>query len=188
MTEFKTKSGRLVYDGGGVAPDFATETEYLSNIAQSLLIKQLIFDYATLYRINHATIASARIFRISDTEYSEFVTWLSDKEYDYVTKSEKSLEELKEVAIKEKYYDGLKDQFESFKKSMMHDKKDDLAKNKDEIMQLLQDEIASRYYFQKGRVEASFDYDPEILKAIEALKNKEEFTSIMNRKPEAVKK
>ncbi len=188
VTEFKTKSGRLVYDGGGVAPDFATEPEYLSNIAQSLLTKQLIFDYATLYRIKHPTIASAKSFRITDTEFNAFVSWLSDKEYDYVTRSEKSLEELKEVAIKEKYYDGLKDQFESFKKSMMHDKQEDLVKNKDEIVQLLQDEIASRYYFQKGRVEASFDYDPEILKAQEALKNKEVFTSIMNRKPEAVKK
>lgn len=188
MTEFKTKNGRIVYDGGGVAPDFATEPEYLSNIAQSLLTKHLIFDYATLYRIKHASIAPAKSFRLTEAEYDEFVAWLSDKEYDYVTKSEKSLEELKEIAIKEKYYDGLKEQFESFKKSMMHDKKEDLEKNKDEIMQLLQDEISSRYYFQKGRVEASFDYDPEILKAQEALKNKEVFTSIMNRKPEAVKK
>jgi len=188
VTEFKTKSGRLVYDGGGVAPDFATEPEYLSNIAQSLLTKQLIFDYATLYRIKHPAIAPAKSFRITETEFNDFVSWLSDKEYDYVTRSEKSLEELKEVAIKEKYYDGLKDQFDSFKKSMMHDKNEDLVKNKNEIMQLLQDEIASRYYFQKGRVEASFDYDPEILKAQEALKNTDVFTSIMNRKPDAVKK
>jgi len=188
VTEFKTKSGRLVYDGGGVAPDFATEPEYLSNIAQSLLTKQLIFDYATLYRIKHPSIAPAKSFRITETEFNDFVSWLSDKEYDYVTRSEKSLEELKEVAIKEKYYDGLKDQFDSFKKSMMHDKNEDLVKNKNEIMQLLQDEIASRYYFQKGRVEASFDYDPEILKAQEALKNTDVFTSIMNRKPDAVKK
>jgi len=188
VTEFKTKSGRLVYDGGGVAPDFATEPEYLSNIAQSLLTKQLIFDYATLYRIKHPSIAPAKSFRITETEFNDFVSWLSDKEYDYVTRSEKSLEELKEVAIKEKYYDGLKDQFDSFKKSMMHDKNEDLVKNKNEIMQLLQDEIASRYYFQKGRVEASFDYDPEILKAQEALKNTGVFTSIMNRKPDAVKK
>ncbi|HMT30425.1 MAG TPA: S41 family peptidase, partial [Bacteroidia bacterium] len=188
VSEFKTKSGRLVYDGGGVAPDFATEAEYLSNIAQSLLVKQLIFDYATKYRIKHPTIASAKEFRITDEEYQEFTTWLSDKEYDYVTKSEKSLEELKETAIKEKYYDGMKDQFESLKKSMMHDKQEDLIKNKDEIKQLLQDEIASRYYYQKGRVEASFDYDPEILKAKEALKNKEVFTSIMNRKSDVMKK
>jgi carboxyl-terminal processing protease len=97
-------------------------------------------------------------------------------------------EELKEIATKEKYYDGMKDQFEALKKSLMHDKQEDLQKNKEEIKQLLQDEIASRYYYQKGRIEASFDYDPEITKATEALKNKQVFDAIMNRKPEALKK
>lgn len=188
VSEFKTKSGRLVYDGGGIAPDFATEPEYLSNISQSLLSKQLIFDYATLYRIRNASIAPAKEFRISDAEYNEFVTWLSDKEYDYTTKSEKTFDELKEIAVKEKYYDGMKEQFESLRKSLMHDKQADLIKNKEEIKQLLQDEIASRYYYQKGRIEASFSYDPEVTKAMEALKNKDVFTAIMNRKPETMKK
>ena len=67
----------------------------------------------------------------------------------------------------------MKDQFESLRKSLMHDKQEDLAKNSEELKQLLQDEISSRYYFQKGRIEAGFDYDPEIKKAMEALKNKE---------------
>lgn len=188
ISEFKTKSGRIVYDGGGVAPDFATEPEYLSSISQSLLSKQLIFDYATQYRMKHNSIPPAKEFRISDEEYKNFVNWLSGKEYDYETKSEKTLDDLKETAIKEKYYDGMKTQFEALRKSMMHDKQDDLVKNKSEIQQLLQDEICSRYYYQKGRVEASFDYDPEITKAKEALKNKDVFTSIMNRKPEMMKK
>jgi len=186
VTLFKTKSGRVVADGGGIAPDFSTETIYLSSIAQSLLTKQLIFDYATLYRNQHPSIAPARSFRITEQDFQAFSTWLADKEYDYTTRSEKSLEELKETAVKEKYYDAMKPQFDSLQKSMMHDKQADLVKNKDEIMQLLQDEISSRYYFQKGRIEASFDYDPEIIKATEALKDKAVFTSIMNRQPEEV--
>lgn len=185
---FKTKAGRVVADGGGIAPDFAIEPQYLSNISQSLLSKQLIFDYATLYRIKHPTIAPAKEFRLTDKEYDEFVAWLADKDYDYVTKSEKMLEDLKETAMKEKYFEGIQPQFEALKSSMMHDKQEDLLKNKDEIKQLLQDEISSRYYFQRGRIEASFAYDPEILKAVEALKSKEVFNSIMNRVPEQVKK
>jgi carboxyl-terminal processing protease len=188
VTEFKTKSGRIVYDGGGIAPDFATEPQYLSNISQSLLQKQLIFDYATKYRILHESIAPARSFRITDADYADFTKWLSDKEYDYETKSEKSLDELKEVAEKEKYYDAMKPEFEALKKKMIHDKQADLLKFKDEIMQLLQDEIVSRYYYQKGRVEASFDYDPEIQKAVEALKDKQVYSSIMNRLPDTMKK
>lgn len=186
VTLFKTKSGRVVADGGGITPDHTIEPQMLSNISQSLLSKQLIFDYATLYRMKHAQIAPAKEFRLSDKDYDEFVAWLSDKEYDYVTKSEKMMEDLKATVIREKYYDGIKEQFEALKSSMMHDKQEDLVKNKAEILELLQDEIVSRYYFQRGRVEASFAYDPEILKAVEALKNKEVFSTIMNRTPEQV--
>jgi len=188
VTQFKTKNGRVVTDGGGVAPDFTTETVTLSNISQSLLSKQLIFDYATQYRATHPTIPPARTFRLTESDYQDFTQWISNKEYDYTTKSEKTYEELKETAVKEKYYDGVKDQFEALRKSLMHDKKEDLVKNKDEIMQLLQDEIASRYYFQRGRIEAGFDYDPDISKAMEALKDKNVFTAIMNRQQEPLKK
>jgi len=52
---------------------------------------------------------------------------------------------------------------------------------------LLQDEIASRYYYQKGRIETSFSTDPEILKALEALKDKAVFDSYMNKGPEVNK-
>jgi carboxyl-terminal processing protease len=186
VTLFKTKGGRVVADGGGITPDHAIEPQMLSNISQSLLSKQLIFDYATNYRVKHPQIASAKEFRLSDKDYEEFVAWLADKEYDYVTRSEKMMEDLKATVIREKYYDGIKDQFEALKSSIMHDKQEDLIKNKDEITELLQDEIVSRYYYQKGRVEASFAYDPEILKAVEALKNKEVFNTIMNRTPEQV--
>lgn len=185
VTLFKTKSGRTVADGGGVLPDHITEPQYLSNIAQSLLSKQLIFDYATQYRLKHPEIKSARDFRLTEEEYNEFVAFLSDKEYDYTTKSEKMMEDLKETATKEKYYEGIKTQFDALQKSMMHDKQEDLKKNKSELMQLLQDEIVSRYYYQRGRVEASFDYDPEILKAAQALKDQKEFDRIMNRPYEA---
>ncbi|MFM7822612.1 MAG: peptidase S41, partial [Bacteroidota bacterium] len=184
VTLFKTKKGRTVADGGGVMPDFETENEKLSSISQSLITKQLVFDYATHYRAKNPQIAPAKDFRISEADYKDFTTWLSDKEYDYVTKSEKALEELKESAKKEDYYDGLKDQLDALKKAMMHDKLEDLDRNKEEIKELLQDEIASRYYFQKGRIEAAFSFDKDIRKAIEALRNKSVFDQIMSKGPD----
>lgn len=184
---FKTKKGRTVTDGGGISPDLALTPPELSNISKSLLSKQLIFDYATEYRNKNQQIAPAKDFRLTDAEYKEFVNWLSGKEYDYVTKSEKAMDDLKETATKEKYFDGIKDQFEALKKSIMHDKQADLEEYKQEIKELLQDEIASRYYYQKGRIETSFSTDPEILKALEALKDKAIFDSYMNKGPEVNK-
>jgi len=181
ISEFKTKSGRVVYDGGGIMPDNVTEQQTLSSIAQSLISKFLIFDYATIYRQKHESIGTARSFRLTDPEYDEFVKWLADKEYDYTTKSEKALEDLKTNAEKEKYFAAVANDYDALKKKMMHDKNSDLIKNKEEIKELLQDEIVSRYFYQNGRIEASFDYDPDIKKGMEALKDKNVYTQIFNR-------
>jgi carboxyl-terminal processing protease len=78
MTPFKTKLGRTVYDGGGVLPDFTTTVDTASSIAVSIAAKFLVFDYATQYRVNHATIESAKTFKLSDDDYSNFVNWLKD--------------------------------------------------------------------------------------------------------------
>lgn len=183
ISEFKTKGGRVVYDGGGIIPDFITAPRYVSPITRALISKYLIFDYATIYHRTHPSIAPARNFKLTDAEYDAFVKWLEPKEYDYSTRSEKSLEDLKKFAEKEKYFEAIKSEYDQLQKKMMHDKTKDLYKYKDEIMELLQGEIASRYYYQNGRIEAGFIYDSDIKKAIEAITSPQVFSQIMNRPP-----
>lgn len=179
ITQFKTKSGRIVFDGGGVMPDYVTEIRMLSPITQSLITKYLIFNYATYYRINHATIAPSKEFHLSDAEYNDFVKWLSGKDYDYTTKSEKLLDDFKTASEKEKYFSSAEKEYDLLKKKVAHDKVADLQKFKDEIKEVLENEIVSRYYFQKGQIEASFNDDVEIKKAIEALNDKSVYNSIL---------
>ncbi len=179
ITQFKTKAGRTVYDGGGVMPDFVTDIRQLSPISQSLLLKYLLFDYATMYRNTHPSIAPAKEFHLSDAEYAEFVKWISTKDYDYETKSEKILDDFKTTAEKEKYFSAATAEFEVLKKKISHDKNADLQKFKDEITELLENEIVSRYYYQSGQIEASFKNDLEIKKATAALKDKDVYSSIM---------
>ena len=181
MREFQTKAGRKVFDGGGIAPDFVTEPLSFTSISQSLVGKYLFFDYATKYRQTHPTIAPARTFRMDDNAYADFVNFLSSKEYDYTTESEKKLTELKEDAEKEKYFDAIKTEYENVHKKLIHDKNDDLKTHKGEIKELLENEIVSRYYYQNGRIESGFDYDPDILLAIKALHNPTVFAAIKNR-------
>lgn len=180
ITLFKTKSGRTVYDGGGIYPDYVTEVDTISSIAASLASKYLIFDYATKYRQMHSSIAPAKQFHLTDTEYNDFVTWLADKDYDYTTRSEKIIEDLKTAAQRDKYYDDAKAEYDALKKKLSHNKQADLVKHKQEITEMLENEIVSRYYFQKGRTENEFVYDREVKKAIEALSDKAVYTSIMN--------
>ena len=175
ISAFKTKNGRIVYDGGGVAPDIALETQKYSSILASLVTKNLIFDYATKYRIAHETIVPAKDFTLSDAEYTDFVTFLNGKDYDYKTKSEKTIDELKEDAKEDKALDAISADIDALKTKIMHNKKEDLIKYKPEIKQFLEEEIASRYFFQNGRLEASLKDDPELKQALTVLNDAEQY-------------
>lgn len=179
ISAFKTRNGRIVYDGGGIAPDIATETQKYSSILTSLVTKNLIFNYATKYRVAHTTIVPAKEFKLSDTEYDEFVTFLTGKDYDYVTKTEKSLDELKEDAKDDKAFEAIKADIDALKIKIMHNKGEDLIKYKPEIKQFLEEEIASRYYFQNGRMESSLKDDIDLKEAITVLNDSDRYKKIL---------
>ena len=180
-TAFKTKGGRIVYDGGGIEPDLSLEPEKISNIAISLLTKFLIFDYANYFKRNNTTISSAKDFKISDEIYTDFLKYINGKDYDYTTRSEKNLAELEAIAQKEGYYDAIKSEYKALKDKLIHDKNADLLKNKDEIKALLKTEIANRYYYQKGRIEASLADDTEIAKAVELLNDSTRYKKLLEK-------
>jgi carboxyl-terminal processing protease len=180
VTAFKTKAGRTVYDGGGIKPDVGISPISYSNITVSLLTKNLIFDYATQYREKHSSIPPVKQFKLTDQDFNDFVAFISDKEYDYTTKSEKTMEELKTTAEDEKYFDAVKNEYDALKAKMVHNKKEDITKNKVEIMQVLQEEIVARYYYQIGRFETNISYDPEIRRASEVLDDTALYASVLN--------
>ena len=179
-TAFKTKHGRTVYDGGGIIPDLPLESKQYSNITASLISKFLIFDFATKYNQENPTIPPVKDFTITDDIYDAFTKYVSTREYDYTPKSEKLLKELKDVAEKEKYFDAIKTDYDDLKTKMMHDKNKDLVKFKDEIKQLLREEIVSRYYYQKGRLQTTIAGDEEVAKAVSTLKDKAYYKSILD--------
>lgn len=176
---FKTKNGRTVYDGGGVDPDIKVERREISAISTTLLNEGLIFDYACKYRKEHDKIATAKEFAITDDEYNLFVKWLADKKYTYETKSEKTLDELLKNIEAEKFGEDIKTQIKSFHDKLHNDKNADLQKFKDEIKELLESEIISRYYYQKGTIEASFDDDTFIKAAVEVLNDAPRYNKIL---------
>lgn len=159
---FKTRVGRIVYDGAGIEPDINIEPRYFSNIASILVGKLLTFDYADKYIKEHSSIAPAAQFRINDKDFKDFIHFLSDKDYSYTTRSERALEDFKKLAEREKYFDAVKTEYEALTNKMSLDKKEDLIKFKAEICEVLESEIAARYYFQKGRIESSLGYDKEL--------------------------
>lgn len=179
ISAFKTRNGRIVYDGGGIAPDINTETQKYSSILTSLVTKNLVFNYATKYRTSHASIIAAKDFKLTDAEYDDFIVFLNGKDYDYTTKTEKTLDELKENAKDDKAIDAIKAAIDALKIKVMHNKKEDLIKYKPEIKQFLEEEIASRYYFQNGRMEASLKDDIDLKEALSVLNDPERYKKIL---------
>lgn len=180
ITEYKTKSGRSVYDGSGIFPDVFIKPLRYSLITQALISKYHIFDYATQYRNLKASISDPKSFRLNDSDYNEFIAFLSKRDYSYDTKLEKLLNELRDEAEKENKIGELKPEFDALKAKVSHSKKNDLVLFKEEIKRVLESEIVSRYYFEKGRMEQNFQYDNELNEARKVLSDKSVLASILN--------
>jgi carboxyl-terminal processing protease len=181
-SEFKTQSGRSVFDGGGVNPDIEVEPFEYAPIAYSLMSNDLVFDYATRYYYAHPEIKPAKDFTLTDAEYDEFKNWLKDKELNYTTQVEQNIEKLIASAKQEKYYQDIEQQILDLKRETLHNKDQDLITFKPEIKKLLEQEIAGRYYFQSGMIESTFDQDREVIEAIKILNDSERYQSILKGK------
>ena len=176
---YKTMNGRTVLSGGGIDPDVVIKDEPMSMIGVTLYTKNYLFDYATDYAGKHPTIAEPSKFSLTDAEFNDFVKWLDKKDYSYKTETENELDSLIDVAIKDKYYDDSKREFDALKAKLSHDKKQDLLKHKDNVKEMLENEIVSRYYFTRGRIAQNLQHDKELDKAEAILYKPEEYKSIL---------
>lgn len=177
--EFKTKNGRSVYDGSGIYPDVFVKQDRFANVTQALVGKLFVFDYANRYRNTHPSIDNSKKFTLGDADYADFVKFLDGKNYSYNTASEKVLASLKTEATKEKQFGEIQTEYDALKAKMAASKKNDLQLHKDEIKQVLEVEIAGRYYFEKGRYEANFKYDKELAQAVKVMQDKDMMAQIL---------
>ena len=179
-TAFTTKNGRTVYDGGGIDPDVEVEQDKLANISISLLSNDHIFNYATLYTSKHNAISGPKTFKLTDEDYNDFIAFLKGKDYDYTTNSEELIKELEETIEKESYKDAAQEELDKLKASIKHDKDKDLIKHKDQIKELLEEEIVSRYFYTAGKIEASFEHDNDVTQALKLLADQEEYKKLLS--------
>jgi carboxyl-terminal processing protease len=179
ISEFSTKNGRKVYNGGGILPDIETVPENLSQFSISLYTQNIIFDYATLYASRQDSISPVHEFRITDEIYNDFENYVRYRNFAYSTRSEESLKKLIETAKQEKYFDLAKTEFTNLETKLTHDNNKDLLHFRDEIASILKQEIVSRYYYQWGSMEAAIENDSDIIKAIDVLKNPQLYHSLL---------
>lgn len=179
-TAFKTKMGRSVYDNAGVYPDVVVDAKRINPITISLINNSMFFDYANAYKKLVATIPSAQNFSLSDNDYLKFVSSVVTKDFKYQSRSERLLNELKNEVEREEKGIEIKTDIDNLQKKIAANKKSDLMANKIEIKRFLETQIISRYYFEKGKIEQSFQYDKEIEAAKNLFNNQQQVLAILS--------
>jgi carboxyl-terminal processing protease len=178
---FKTSTGRVVYDGGGIEPDLKTEAMEAYPLTQVLFEKGFMFDYATEYVTKNPSPVDPASFTMKDEEYLQFVNWMKDKDYAYTSALEYQLDQFTQEAKKEKYYQDVKTQIEQLHQRIVDGKKNELIRFKGQIKMLLEEEIVSRFHLERGSIEAGFKYDNEVKKAAELLHDSGQYKKLLNR-------
>ncbi|MCR9290498.1 MAG: S41 family peptidase [Bacteroidetes bacterium] len=175
--KFKTQNGRQVLDGGGVSPDIIIDEDADSDILKTLSNKHLIFKFVTEFVLKNESVSSVEEFNFTD--WDGFVQYLAKNNFDYNTESEKLLKELKGQAEKDGYI--VTADIETLENKIIEAKKNDLNNNKEAIIDMIEKEIASRYFYEKGKIEIGLRNDIEIKQAVSLLNNDTEYKKALNK-------
>jgi len=188
ISKFKTKGGRVVFDGGGVSPDIIDSVLVYNQLSMYLYARNMIFDFATDFVARNKEKPEMKAFRIGDAEYKRFKDFVKSKGFNYETQSESDLKKLIATAKEEKYFDLASEEFAVLEKKLAHDDDRDLDNFRTEIEELINEEVISRYYYQKGRIGLSIETDTQITRAVEILGDPGEVEKILARDSETVAK
>jgi carboxyl-terminal processing protease len=176
---FKTRNGRVVYDGGGVEPDIALDARQPSSLTNALIREKKIFDYATKYYFEHQNVKPENNFALSDQEYDAFLAWLKKEDFKYMTPDEQAVEDIVASSKNSTDYAKMKASIDEIKRIALDSKSRSFITYKEEIKDQLELEILSRYYYQKAMKFVSFEKDTEVQEALKLFKNMNRYKAIL---------
>ena len=176
INKFKTKNGRTVYDGGGISPDIITSVTK-TEITQNLLDSKAIFNFATEYYYKNPTKSTIDDFKVSNTIFNGFVNHLKT-DTTFSSKSEKlfqkAYESTKNKAITKEY--------EKIKEALFDEKVAEISKDKEVLSGVIEDEILAKYFYREGVYKHNLNTDKTLLKAVEILKNQDQYQAKLSGK------
>ena len=177
---YKTKNGRVVYDGGGLDPDINVENHYIGTITSELVDSGLIFEYASKYCGENEKPGDLGSFRLSDREYDSFVKWLKSQNFTYTTSLEKNTEKLIETAKHERLYPDLEIYLDGLRNKIEVNKASDYVRFRSEIQALLEEQIAFHFDLEAGRAKVSLPRDEDVAAAKKVLKDIDAYHKIFS--------
>lgn len=176
---FMTKNGRPVKDGGGIIPDVVVPSEMFTRFTSELYVQNMVFDYSTKYFWTHPAPSVIDSLRVTESDLDDFATFLKGKNFSYQTDSEAALEDLVAVAREEKLYDENIETIDKLKAGMSHSLEKDLETQKRDVTELLESELAGRYFYDAGVVQYSLSRDNQVMEAVSIAEDGARYRSLL---------
>ena len=181
---FHTANGRIVRDGGGINPDVKVLPDSLPNIAFYLANSgmdstEVMTNWVLNYIQQHPTIGDPKSFIISDADYENFKSAVIKSGFKYDRQSEKVIKNLIDIAKFEGYYDDAKSEFAALEKKLQHNLAKELDHHKQTIKQVLTADLVAAYYYQRGAIANSLQFDKQWKEAVKLLENPQEYKKIL---------
>ena len=183
ICEFKTKAGRKVYDGGGVMPDVKMDPEYVSTFAVVVYAQGFVDNFLADYCARHYEELEGAVvptqYHFSDEAYGEFVEFMKDKKVAWESSASRLWKEFKKAAEKERWEESMTTQMAEIEANITNDTEDNLWLYKQELQDIIENQIVTRYCYNEGGTAHSLATDAELAKAIELLGDREQYTKIL---------
>ena len=164
--EFKTASGRIVRDGGGITPDVDIDTPDYSRLVYALVLGGVIDQYVIDYCRRHDSIPAVDDFHFSDTDFEDFISFAKTQEFDYRSSAKTLYDQMKRELEKDGLAEAMSEELKALEKALEMDKERFIRLKKDEIIPFIEEELATRYWFQEAGVKVRLRYDEQLKKAL----------------------
>ncbi len=164
--EFKTASGRIVRDGGGITPDVDIPVQNYSRLVYSLVLGGVIDQYVIDYARRHDSIPSVDDFHFTDEDFEDFIRYAKTQDFDYRSSAKTLYDQMKKELERDGLADAMAPELEAMGKALEMDKERFIRLKKDEIVPFIEEELAVRYWFQEAGIKVRLRYDDQLKKAL----------------------
>ena len=167
-SEFRTASGRIVRDGGGITPDVEIKVPDYSRLVYSLVLGGVLDQYVIDYARKHDSIPSVDEFHYSDADFEDFIAFAKTQDFDYRSSAKTLYDQMKKELEKDGLADAMSAELAALEKALEMDKEKFIRLKKDEIIPFIEEELATRYWFQEAGVKVRLRYDDQLKKALKS--------------------
>ena len=164
--EFKTAGGRTVRDGGGITPDHEIDSPDYSRLVYSLVLGGVLDQYVIDYCRRHDSIPAVEDFHFSDEDFEDFISFAKTQDFDYRSSAKTLFDQMKRELEKDGLAEAMTDELKAMEKALEMDKERFIRLKKDEIVPFIEEELATRYWFQEAGVKVRLRYDDQLKEAL----------------------